>query len=314
MDNHTLYNLSDSYDTIVITDSDGDQYSYEGNVDRYLWMYWSPFTFLVGVIGNIFIILVLASQFRQNSRSKSNRATTPIYLTVMAVADIGFLVFGIVPEWFEACEFTVFDEWHPIVCKLEKFMFYVTGDVAIWTITAFTFDRFVAVCFPFKKSAVCVPKYAKITSACIIVIAVLKSVHVAWTRGSVYTEYYNITTANSSISLVNNNDTVQKARNLTTNCGRPEPFDYFEYYIRPWIVFAVVNLVPFLVILLCNVFIIRSLVSMRRSMSSMGSVSGNSDKGFMQTIFMCMSVSFAFLLCVTPSMVMYIGRYSRVRS
>ena len=43
-------------------DSGGNQT--HGTVDRYLWMYASPFTFLVGIVGNMFIILV--SQIGRN--------------------------------------------------------------------------------------------------------------------------------------------------------------------------------------------------------------------------------------------------------
>ena len=269
--NITNYNFTD------LPEDDMD--NHHGNLDKLLWMYWSPFTFCIGMVGNIFVILVLMC----SGTSKTRHTTTAIYLTIMAMADMAFLVVGIIPEWLEACQFFIVNEVHPVTCKLEKFLFYTFGDVAIWIMCAFTFDRFIAVCFPFKKQHVCTPKYAKITAVVIMVVSCGKNMHVFWTRGPVF---------DSSDAI------------LETNCGRPEPFSYFERYIRPWIAFAFVNLIPFIVVITCNIFIIKTLIKAQRRMAS---VSTN-DSGFMQTIFMCLSASFAFLLCITPSIIVYIGK------
>ena len=255
----------------------GDPGEDPGNLDKLLWRYWSPITFCIGLVGNIFVILVLMC----SSSPKTRHTTTAIYLTIMAFADLAFLIIGIVPEWLEACDFILVKEIHPVACKLEKFLFYTFGDIAIWIMCAFTFDRFIAVCFPFKKQHICVPKYAKVTALMITLVSAGKNMHVFWTRGPEYV-----------------------SDELQTNCGRPEPFTNFERYVRPWLAFALVNLIPFVIVITCNIFIIRTLIRAHRRMATVSTA----DSSLMQTIFMCLSASLAFLVCITPSIIIYIGK------
>jgi len=45
---------------------------------------------------------------------------------------------------FDAREYSV---W---TCRLYKVIHYTAGDVSIWLLVTFTFDRFIAVCFPLR--------------------------------------------------------------------------------------------------------------------------------------------------------------------
>jgi len=50
---------------------------------------------------------------------------------------------------------------------------------------------------------------------------------------------------------------------------------YYESFVRPWIALLAVTVIPFSVILICNVFIIRALFGVRRLHSQQAIVSAN---------------------------------------
>jgi hypothetical protein len=187
----------------------------------------------------------------------------------------------------------LFNRW---TCKLEKFVFYTSSDVAIWILVLFTVDRFVAVCFPLEKRGLMnVRSRAKILSFVTLLLAVGKNLHVCWTRDIEYAK-------DGSIRRV---------------CGRPQPYYDYEQFVRPWLAFVFVSVLPFCVILFCNLMIIHTLLQKRRlSRSTMAqlvirqhhSLSQSKKATFTQTTLMCLSASLAFVVCVTPSIVLTIGR------
>lgn len=215
--------------------------SYGPVVAATLWVYAGPCIFIIGLCGNI-LILVVMSQRRMRGTS------TCLYLQWMAVADLCVLVSGMVTEWVEALFDVIFKELDERLCKLEKFMFYTSSDTSIWICVAFTVDRFIAVCFPLqhRRSYFSADK-AKYYAVAASLAAVGKNLHVLWTRGAEF-RLVNDSSADPQLGLV-------------SNCGRPtDEYRHFEFYVRPWIAFAVVFAVPFCVIVFCNTFIIRAMV------------------------------------------------------
>lgn len=251
-----------------------------------LWIYLAPFIFVIGVIGNLLIIAVMR-------RKKFHGTTTCIYLLLMAIADLLVLVIGIIPEWLSANGIIVFKEIHPMSCKLEKFLQYTFGDISIWILMCFTVDRFVAVCFPFSKTNFCKPGRAKFYCLAVTILAVLKNACVFWTRGRVY-ELHRHDDGNTTLEV-------------ESNCGKPEPFTNFEEYIRPWIAFALISAVPFIVIIVCNIMIIRALIESKEATSG-NKIQSKKETTYKQMTMMCLSASFAFLVFITPSIVLLIGK------
>ena len=189
---------------------------------------------------------------------------------------------------------------------MEKFSFYTASDAAIWILVAFTVDRLIAVTMPLIKYKFCAPRRAFGVCVFIVVVAVSKNIHVFWSRG-----------------------VEVKSDGYVKMCGRPEPYRYFEQHIRPWLAFVLVSLLPFVVISLCNCFIIISLlrahrlrsVALQRSAMSQDDDDKEKPEGrsaqaqtsagavFTQTSLMCIAASLAFVICVTPSIVLTMGRY-----
>ena len=83
--------------------------------------------------------------------------------------------------------------------------------------------------------------------------------------------------------------------------------------------FAVVTTVPFVLILFFNAAIVHCLIRAHRlrnrttaAATPTGTGNGGpptpSTSGFRQTTFMCLGISFAFLVCTAPSIVLLIGK------
>lgn len=266
---------------------DGRAESYGPLVAATLWVYVGPCIFVVGLCGNALVLAVM-------SQRRMRGTSTCVYLQWMAVADICVLVSGMITEWVEALFDVIFKELDERLCKLEKFMFYTSSDTSIWILVGFTVDRLVAVCFPLQHRHSCFrPSNAKYYAVAALLAAVVKNLHVLWTRGAEFRPAAN--GSNTELELVK-------------NCGRPtEEYEHFEFYVRPWIAFAVVFALPFCVIVFCNVFIIRAMVRYHRARSTHLTIPVQ-DKSVYQMTVLCLSASFCFLICVTPSMILLIGK------
>ena len=289
---YSAKNGSMTHNVTTLTDQMEDHARDDPDIPKLMWMFLAPLIFLVGLCGNLLVIMVM-------SRKRMQGTTTSVYLRSMAVADIGVIITGIIPEWLDFMEIIVFKDIHPATCKLEKFVFYSFGDVSIWILVIFTVDRFIAVCYPLRTKNICVASRAPWFVLGAVLLAAAKNLCVFWTRGGIYEvqQQWRVIDGTNT-SLVNVSVRVD-------NCGRP--YRHFELFIRPWIAFTLVSLIPFLVILFCNTFIIRALIKVRRMRSQQATFSSR-DKTLLQMTFMCLAASFCFLICITPSIILLIGK------
>ncbi|XP_053984457.1 pyrokinin-1 receptor-like [Hylaeus volcanicus] len=97
--------------------------------------------FVTGTIGNISTCIVIA-------RNKSMHTATNYYLFSLAVSDLLLLVSGLPPEIYMVwCKYPyIFGEGF---CVLRGLAAETSANASILTITAFTVERYVAICHPF---------------------------------------------------------------------------------------------------------------------------------------------------------------------
>jgi hypothetical protein len=296
MRNSTGVAVNDANYTLNNTMRVGGRDCDSGSIHVYLMMYVSPVIFTLGLIGNMLTIFIMR-------RPRFQDSTTAVYMPFIATFDTLTLFSEVLPNWVEACGFGKFEEIHFVTCKTIKFLAYTNGDTAIWALVAFNFDRFVAVCFPLKKRVVCTHRHAVIISVVLFIFAIMKNLHVFVTRGQVL------------------------EKDDPSNCGKPEPWRYFEKFVRPWMAFALVNVLPFLIILFCNAMIVTSLLrnsglepatmpNTRRASNARrasnvsprrASIATNTRLLSQMTV-MCLSISVAFLILLAPSIVLLIGK------
>ncbi|KAB0800522.1 hypothetical protein PPYR_06262 [Photinus pyralis] len=97
--------------------------------------------FFTGIIGNVSTCIVIA-------RSKSLHTATNYYLFSLAISDLLLLVSGLPPEMYRL--------WSPetyvfggAFCILQGFAAETSANATVLTITAFTVERYLAICHPF---------------------------------------------------------------------------------------------------------------------------------------------------------------------
>lgn len=97
--------------------------------------------FFTGLLGNVSTCIVIA-------RNKSMHTATNYYLFSLAISDLLLLISGLPPEMYRiwSPETYVFGE---AFCVLQSFAAETSANATVLTITAFTVERYVAICHPF---------------------------------------------------------------------------------------------------------------------------------------------------------------------
>ncbi|KAG5262797.1 hypothetical protein AALO_G00279010 [Alosa alosa] len=115
--------------------------------------------FLVGTVGNCLVLAVLLRNGQMNTK------TTNLFILNLCIADLCFIVFC-VP--LQATIYTM-DEWvfGPFVCKAVHFIIYLTMYASIFTLTAVSLDRYLAIRYPLRSREMRTPKNA-LTSICLV--------------------------------------------------------------------------------------------------------------------------------------------------
>ncbi|XP_041376736.1 thyrotropin-releasing hormone receptor-like [Gigantopelta aegis] len=110
--------------------------------------------FIVGVAGNVLVVLVI-------SQTKFMHTTTNCYLVSLAIADCIVLLSATLPSIPEP--FFQIDEWPfgRVMCSILVFLQYVGVNASSLSITAFTVERYIAICFPIRAQTICTLSRAK---------------------------------------------------------------------------------------------------------------------------------------------------------
>lgn len=114
----------------------------------------SAVVFTFGILGNILVVVVII-------RTRSMHTTTNCYLLSLALADSLVLLTATLPAIPEP--FFRVDEWPfgRIMCPVLVFLQYLGVDISSLSITAFTIERYIAICHPMKAQTMCTVSRAK---------------------------------------------------------------------------------------------------------------------------------------------------------
>lgn len=110
--------------------------------------------FVVGVLGNILVCTVVRT-------TRSMHSTTNCYLVSLAVADTITLVSS-VPQ--EVLSYHILGDqwvWGSVGCTLMIYLQYLGIDASALSLTAFTVERYIAICHPMKSKSICTISRAK---------------------------------------------------------------------------------------------------------------------------------------------------------
>lgn len=172
--------------------------------------------FCVGFLGNLMVVYVVW-------RSRSMRTTTNCYLVSLAVADVLLLVSAPLPTLVEY--FLIIDQSLSGAggCSLMVFCQYLGVNLSSLSITAFTVERYIAICHPMKAQTLCTISRARRIICCL------------WVFGLVYcAPWLGLTTVRKK----------EFADGTIIECCdfRLERRHYLTYYMADLIIFYVVPL------------------------------------------------------------------------
>lgn len=107
--------------------------------------YFIPIIILLGIIGNLFSLIVFLGTYMR-------RRSFSVYLAALAISDTGFLV-SLTVTWLEYIQVNVFhtNGW----CQLVIYVSYSSSFLSVWFIVGFTVERYIAVCHPLKRPDMC---------------------------------------------------------------------------------------------------------------------------------------------------------------
>ncbi|XP_060555197.1 C-C chemokine receptor type 1-like [Ruditapes philippinarum] len=115
-----------------------------------IFSYITPIIFVIGVVGNILSLLVFRSK-------KMRKLSASLYLAALSMSDISSLTFYVLVEWLRrglkhiSPETDVsFLNRHGL-CQLLLYMAYISRLMSSWIIVVFTIERFMGVCYPLKS-------------------------------------------------------------------------------------------------------------------------------------------------------------------
>ncbi|XP_067836951.1 probable G-protein coupled receptor 139 [Heptranchias perlo] len=243
-----------------------------------------PVLAAIGVPVNLVAIVIL-------SRGKCGLSKCiSVYLVGMAVADLMVVVTRVILVWIVGMYFPgSFLNITP-VCSSIIFLGGAATDVSVWFTVAFTFDRFVAICYEKLKIKYCTERTAAVVLGTVSVLACLESV--PWYFA--FDPYYIID-------------------NVPWGCvGKPSfrtspawaAFEMFHLILTPC--------VPFCLILLLNVLTVRRILvssQVRRGLRGRSNGENQSDpemENRKKSIILLFSISGSFILLWLTHVVFFI--------
>ncbi|KAB5530751.1 hypothetical protein PHYPO_G00133010 [Pangasianodon hypophthalmus] len=137
--------------------------------------------FALGVVGNSLVIAVLVRR-----RARQSRGTTNIFIFNLGVADLSYLLFCVpfqstvymLPTWVLGA----------FICKFVHYFFTVSMLVSVFTLSAMSVDRYVAIVHSRKSSSIRVARHARLGVLGIWALSLAMAAPVAYHQRIVETE------------------------------------------------------------------------------------------------------------------------------
>lgn len=247
------------------------------SVTKWIWVIVSPIIFIIGIVGNLGIFAVL---FHKNFKQLAYKL-----LLILAFSDSVVLATGLSKRWIE----NTFDynvrHFSDAGCRIHVFLVYFSMHFSSWTLVCISFERFVKTKFPFYYRR---PRFSFILKLAYVVIVLL--------------------TIGLDLPLIPINGLVWEGNQTKCTDLKPEYYVY-EENIFVFIDFVWLSLLPFLLMLIMNVFIGKVLRNSRRMRDPFISDpdgrrrSARSSKKLTRMFFV---TSFYFLLTTLPISIYFI--------
>lgn len=202
---------------------------------RLFYVYVTPLILITGIIGNVLSLKVFLSR---NLRGKSASS----YLAALSVSDLMSLVFYVMVEWLRRglvyikpdVTITFLDS--DGICQMLMYISYIARFLSSWLVVAFTMERYIGVCHPLRRRFVCNKDSTRRIIAGLCLIALLLVLYKPILSG------------------------VYMSADGTQYCTSDKNYHFVSFILDS--TFAVlITLVPFSIITILNILIVKRLVS-----------------------------------------------------
>lgn len=287
LENVTNYGNLSTPDGQYKTTTEQNNYEIYEDVAGYFWKVISPIIFIVGITGNTAILIAL-------KRMRFQRRPPLIFLFALAFFDMIVLCVGLSQYWV----LYTFDYNLRLVgqagCKLSLFIIYWSMQCCSWILVCVVFERFLKIKFPLKyMRLVTIPRCIRIIIIVIVLLALI-DMHLFFTNG------------------ITNHDNETECTSLNAQ------YLQFDEYVFIWIDMVFISILPFILMITMNAFIIHALREYRRWRD--GSVPNPMTADRMNRVdteltTMLLFTSFYFLLTTAPISIYYaVDSYKKTRS
>lgn len=247
--NDLIFNISTASSSLTLneTSSQSTYDVYEHLTNIIVYKYVCLTIFVVGVVGNLLSVLVF-------SRASLRRRSCAVYFLALAITDIASLCASFIDTVLPSYNnFTLTIKFR-FLCKMNPLMIYFTTDLSNFLLAIASIDRAISIQFPQRSKEFCRAKIAISTIMIMSIVLLLKNGHIFWG--------FEIVGEQNQRSCAPSKDKVVFHRN-------PNPMTYNLFYSifdSLDMLFAVV--IPFFVMLICNIIIIVRVITSRRSITT----------------------------------------------
>ncbi len=228
--------------------------------------YGKPCVWILGIIGNALAIAIFSR--------KSMRSSLTGYLFLwLAIFDMLSISNGIF-DFINSFEIDIFPLiYSKVFCKIYLFVIHSFTSVAAYVLVGITIERLIGVSMPHKAKQFCTIHNGKIYMS--VLIPVCFAIHIPYILavGVIIDEYGTFCDDEYNMSM-----------------------KYFMVHIFPWIRALSYNIMPFCIMLLCNIVIIYKLIRATKDRNQ--SVRSTSDgPNIANLTAMLIGVSLTFIIC-----------------
>ena len=214
--------------------------------------------FVIGVIGNLLSVLVF-------SRSSLRHRSCAVYFLALAITDIASLCASFIDTVLPSYNHVTLTAKSLFICKLNPLMVYFTTDLSNFLLAVASIDRAVSIQCPLKAKAFCRARIA-------ISIIIAMSITLLLINGHIFWGF-------EIIEVVPSFQVCMPSKTKTVYYNEPTSLLYYRFYEifdSLDMLFAVV--IPFIVMLICNIIILVRVLTSRRSIRSIITTSMQSKK------------------------------------
>jgi hypothetical protein len=251
-----LFNLSYSSSSFQIInnssvssiDTSSSYDPYQHLTETIVYKYICLTIFVIGVIGNLLSVLVF-------SRSSLRRRSCAVYFLALAITDIASLCASFIDTVLPSYNNVSLTGKSLFICKLNPLMVYFTTDLSNFLLAVASIDRAVSIQCPQRSKRFCRAKIAIYIIIGMSITLLLINGHIFWG--------FEIIEAAPSFQVCMPSKTKYVYHNERDSLPY---YRFYEIFDSLDMLFAVV--IPFIVMLICNIIILIRVLTSRRSIRS----------------------------------------------